>query len=64
MVARIGFFVLFVGGAWLAWKVTSRWFRAVSKAGPEYVKALRIERIMVQVLCVVMALVGLILLVG
>ena len=64
LVARFGFFVLFAGGAWLIWRVNAKWFKAMSTAKPEKAKALRVERIVAQALCVGMALIGLILLVG
>ena len=64
LVARLAFFVLFVGGAGLVWRVNGRWFRAISEARPAKAKALRVERTVAQVLCVAMALLGLILLVG
>jgi hypothetical protein len=64
LIARLGFFVLFVGGAWLIWRVNGRYFRAMISARPEKAKALKVERIVANVLCVGMGLLGLILLVG
>lgn len=59
LLARIGFCALFCGGAWLAWTRSKRWFKAIETARPNLTKALRVERIVVAVLCWVMVAVGL-----